>query len=81
MTCLWTEAVVVGVALVVLGNVIGFAISKTRLSVNLPKNCKSWNKNYVMEITLFLTGFLGHILFEYTGVNKWYCKNGVACRK
>ena len=25
--------------------------------------------------------FIRHILCEYLGVNKWYCKNGVACKK
>lgn len=26
-------------------------------------------------LVLFLTGFLIHILFEYTGGNEWWCKN------
>lgn len=25
-------------------------------------------------VTLFLAGFLFHIIFEYTGVNAWYSK-------
>lgn len=31
--------------------------------------------------SLFVTGALVHSLAEYRGVNKWYCKNGVACRR
>ena len=27
----------------------------------------------------FLTGFTIHIICQFTGVNKWYCKNGLAC--
>ena len=73
------EAVVVGIATVVIGTIVGFAMGKL-FSMNLPVICKKWNKNHIMEITLFLTGFLLHILCEYTGINKWYCKNGNACR-
>lgn len=32
-------------------------------------------------ITLFFTGAFIHLLFEFTGLNKKYCKNGHACRK
>ena len=28
----------------------------------------------------FLTGVLGHLMFEYAGANKWYCKHGAACK-
>ena len=33
------------------------------------------------KLTLFLfwTGFTIHILCEYFGVNKWYCRHGSAC--
>jgi len=34
-----------------------------------------------MEISLFLTGFLVHIFCEYSGINKWYCKNGMVSKK
>jgi len=43
--------------------------------------CKDWNKNYAMEMCLFLTGFIAHLLCEYTGINVWYCNNSVACSK
>ena len=49
--------------------------------VDLPPVCKDWNKNYIMEISLFLTGFLTHLAFEFMGANKWYCKYGNACLK
>ena len=29
---------------------------------------------------IFLTGFIGHLLFEALGTNKWYCKHGNACK-
>lgn len=82
MMCnLLKEAVVVGVVFIFLGNLFGYLLSGSRLSVKLPKECSTWNKNYVMEMTLFLSGFFGHLLFEQTGLNKWYCKYGNACRK
>ena len=31
-------------------------------------------------ITNFLIGFFIHIICEIIGVNKWYCKNGFACK-
>tara|TARA_B100000242_G_C42841958_1_gene391019 strand:+ start:375 stop:611 length:237 start_codon:yes stop_codon:yes gene_type:complete len=74
------EALVVGIATVVVGSVVGFGVGKV-LGSDMPKICKNWNKKYAMEISLFLTGSLLHLLFEFLGGNKWYCKNGIACLK
>jgi len=30
-------------------------------------------------LVVFMTGFIGHLLFEIFGANKWYCKHGKAC--
>ena len=30
-------------------------------------------------LVVFLTGFIGHLLFEIAGANRWYCKHGKAC--
>ena len=51
------------------------------MSVDLPKGCREWNKNHIMEISLFLTGFIAHIIFELFGLNNWYCKHGRACQR
>lgn len=72
------EALVVGIATVIVGSIVGYSISLF-LKSDLPKVCKDWNKFYVMEISLFLTGFLVHLISEFTGVNRWYCKKGRAC--
>ncbi len=74
------EAVVVGIATIIIGTIVGYVFGKL-FSNNLPDICKSWNKNHIMEICLFFTGFILHILCEYIGINRWYCKNGNACRK
>lgn len=42
---------------------------------NLPKKCKG--KYYL--VTIFI-GILTHLTCEFLDINKWYCKNGVACR-
>ncbi len=80
MMKLLVEALVVGVATVIVGSVVGFVVGKM-IGSKLPDVCKDWNKKHAMEISLFLTGFTLHLLFEVVGGNKWYCKNGVACSK
>ena len=76
---LFIEAIAVGILTVIIGIIISFVISKI-VSVNLPKMCKEWNKNHIMEICLFFTGVFIHLFCEVIGLNKWYCKNGVACK-
>jgi len=31
-------------------------------------------------LNLFITGFVIHIICEISGINKYYCKNGNACK-
>jgi ABC-type antimicrobial peptide transport system permease subunit len=77
---LLVEAFVVGIATIVVGIIVSFILGRF-FSTNLPAICKTWNKNHIMELSLFLTGFFIHLICEFSGVNKWYCKNGVACSK
>ena len=72
------EACFVGFVLVLMGILITkiFQISNN----NLSDVCQNWNQNHIMEINLFLIGFFAHILFDLTGINKWYCSNGYACK-
>jgi ABC-type antimicrobial peptide transport system permease subunit len=79
MKQLLIEASAVGAGTIIVGFLVGFFVGKM-FSVDLPSICKKWNKNNVMEISLFFTGFFLHLLCEFTGLNKWYCKNGVACK-
>jgi hypothetical protein len=67
------EAILVGI-LTVLGGYLASYIVRPFLKVNLPEICKSWNKNHVMEWSLFTTGFLIHIILEISGVNKKYAE-------
>lgn len=74
------EAIVVGIMTVIVGNVIGYIIGKMYRKMDLITVVnKDWNKYYAMEISLFITGFLIHIISELAGFNSWYCKWGSAC--
>lgn len=78
----FVEAVVVGIATVIMGTLVSQVIRLLKPKTSSNCNCgKNWNRYYVMEIALFLTGFLLHYAFEYSGGNKWYCKHGSACKK
>ena len=65
------EAGVIGIAIVLFGRLTDFLLNKI-FKINLSQN--------KIEIRLFLIGFLAHLFFEYAGINKWYCKNGIACK-
>jgi hypothetical protein len=47
-----------GILTILVGYVAGFIVAKINKPNLSPEcaDCKDWNKNYVMEITLFLTG-------------------------
>lgn len=78
MIQLLIEAIIVGIMTVIFGTIIAY-IMKSINKIDIPPVCQDWNKNYTMEIALFLTGFSIHLFCELTGLNKWYCRNGYAC--
>ncbi len=77
MRTLLIEAGVVGLATIVVGIVVALSL-KNLFKLNMPINHKNINKNN-MVMLLFITGFLIHIICEFSGLNKWYCSNGNAC--
>ena len=46
------EALVVGIIVVVAGSLVSFLVG-LMFKTYLPPVCKDWNKNYVMELSLF----------------------------
>lgn len=72
------EAFVVGIMVVIMG-FLGSYIASTILPI--PLKSEWFNKYHVMELSLFITGFLLHIFLEIFSVNRWYCIYGSACSK
>lgn len=56
-----------GILTVIVGYVSGFIVGKLnqRYISKDCINCKDWNKNHVMEITLFLTGAIVWLISFY----------------
>ena len=77
---LFIEAFVVGFITLIVGSIVCLILGYF-FPNNLPDICKKWNKYHIMEFSLFLTGFIIHLICEFTGINKWYCKHGNACKK
>ena len=57
------HSVLFGILSIIIGNLVGFIVGYF-LSVDLPKVCKTWNKNYVMELSLFFTGMISFLLYH-----------------
>lgn len=71
-THIFLEAIVIGIVFIILGKLIG-CLSKPFFGVSLPEICSKWNQNYILEINLFLLGFISHLCFEFSGMSHWYC--------
>lgn len=60
--------------------ILGFIISTSLMFIRNPEfSFQKYHFWPYVVLGYLLTGFLAHLLFEYTGLNKWYCKNGNAC--
>jgi len=57
------NSVLFGIASIIIGNIVGFIVGYF-LSIDLPKVCKTWNKNYIMEISLFFTGMITFLAYN-----------------
>ena len=63
------QAVMFGVVTVLLGLILSTVFGF--LKHELPKECEMWDKYYVMEIVLFLTGFAIRYLLTNQMVSKY----------
>lgn len=64
MSQLLIQGIIKGIIIVIFGSLIGFIITLV-IKNDLPDECKNWNKFYLMEISLFLSGFSMHIFLEF----------------
>lgn len=64
-----TEVLVVGFVFAIIGTLLTYIFSSASHKGELFK----------VSSIFFMTGAIGHILFEILGANKWYCENGYAC--
>lgn len=71
------EVIVVGL----MTALVGFIISSLMM-VLLAKDfsVKKYHFWWQVLLSYFITGCLIHLLCEASGINHWYCANGVACR-
>jgi uncharacterized membrane protein len=67
------EAFTVGLLVMIIGIVLHYV----SLKIYGPHDL---NDIVVFLVHLFIIGVITHLLCEFTGVNKWYCTNGVACK-
>ena len=67
------EAFTVGLLVVAIGIVLHYV----SLKIYGPHDL---NDMSVFLVHLFIIGIITHLLCEFTGVNKWYCTNGAACK-
>ena len=72
---LLTEAITIGIVTGFVGVLINFMLRG--IGKDLDLTCSPQKIFGVF----FLTGALIHTAFELGGLNKWYCENGVACKK
>lgn len=91
---LFVEAISVGFSVMAVGLVIA---SVWLWGLKMGMSEKMWNQWYpyydqltsrqtlqyagILGMILFLTGVAVHLIAEWSGVNRWYCKNGSACKR
>lgn len=60
--------------------IIGLIISYITMYIGSPIQTKQFDHWGSVAFSFVVTGMLIHIICEYTGINKYYCVHGVACR-
>jgi putative flippase GtrA len=59
---LFFQAVILGVITIIVGLLLSMALSF--MKPELGPDCDKWNQYYVMEVSLFLTGFILRYIME-----------------
>lgn len=74
---IFIEALIVGL----ITAIVGFILSTLLMYTNKNFELKKYSFWFQVLLSFFLTGVAVHLVCEYTGVNKLYCKSGNACKK
>jgi len=75
------ESIIIGIITSILGSVMVKILSRVNSVEDneyLNNFVGKYNKTYIIEISMFFTGILIHLLLEYIGLNKWYCEKKCA---
>lgn len=72
----FVEALIVGLGTLVVGLIVAWIANMIQR-----KPFPSFKQILIIALVFFATGFLVHIIAEWIGINRWYCKNGYACSK
>jgi hypothetical protein len=70
---IFSEALALGAICVLVGIVLHY------LTVQIYGH-HDLNSMSIFVVHLFVIGVGSHLLCEATGINKWYCTNGIACK-
>lgn len=73
-----SEIISVGITVIL----IGFLCAYSLVIILDDKQAKIKLDSSIGQLTVlfFVTGVATHMIFEISGLNKWYCKNGYACQ-
>lgn len=65
------EALTVGITAAIAGVLFAWVLTLAKVKLDLK----------TIALLFFFTGVFLHVFYEAVGANKWYCTNGVACKK
>lgn len=65
------ECFMIGCSSLIIGLILHFLLGHHALHANSPNMKKEMMR---LSLLLFLTGVFTHLIYEFSGLNKWYCK-------
>ena len=72
------KSILIGLIVSVIGTIILYSIQCYETKTYNVK-CKKWNENHLIEVGLFLTGFISCLFMQYSGFANIFCRD--ICKK